>query len=179
LRIIAGSRKGATIYAPRHADTRPTGDRVREAAFNLIGPVDGATVLDLYAGSGAMGLEALSRGAASAVFVEADREACRTIQRNLLKLRLEGAQIVCADALTALAQEATAGRSYDLVLLDPPYAMFSDLQARLAAYVPSVLAADGLLVVETSSREEPELPLPKRTSRRYGSARLTLFEPPA
>jgi len=177
VRIIAGSRKGATIHAPKHADTRPTGDRVREAAFNLIGPVDDATVLDLYAGSGAMGLEALSRGAASAVFVEADREACATIQRNLVKLKLEGAQIVCRDALTALAQEASAGRRYDLVLLDPPYAMYTDLQTRLAAYLPSVLAEDGLLVVETSRDLHPELPLPKRTSRRYGSARVTLFEP--
>jgi 16S rRNA (guanine966-N2)-methyltransferase len=176
VRIIAGSRKGATIYAPKHADTRPTADRVREAAFNLIGPVDDASVLDLYAGSGAMGLEALSRGAASAVFVEAEREACTTIQRNLVKLKLEGAQIVCKDALTALAQEASAGRRYDLVLVDAPYAMYTDLQTRLAAYLPSVLAEDGLVVVETSSREEPELPLAKRTSRRYGSARVTLFE---
>jgi 16S rRNA (guanine966-N2)-methyltransferase len=150
---------------------------VREAAYNLIGPVDEASVLDLYAGSGAMGLEALSRGAASAVFVESDREACRTIHRNLEKLKLEGAQVVCTDALTALGQEASAGRRYDLVLVDPPYRMFAELQTSLAAYLPAVLAEDGLLVVETSSREEPELPLPKRTSRRYGSARLTLFEP--
>ena len=177
MRIIAGSRKGATIYAPKHADTRPTGDRVREAAFNLIGPVDGASVLDLYAGSGAMGLEALSRGAASAVFVEADREAVHTIERNLTKLALEGATILRADALTALAQEASSGRRYDLVLVDPPYRMFADLQTSLAAYLPAVLDEDGLVVVETSSREEPELPLAKRTSRRYGSARLTLFEP--
>ena len=179
MRIIAGSKRGARIAAPKGLATRPTGDRVREAAFNLIGPVDGASVLDLYAGSGAMGLEALSRGARSAVFVEADREACTTIQRNLIKLKLEGAQIVCRDALTALVQEVSSGRRYDLVLLDPPYAMYSDLQARLAPYLPSVVTDDGLLVVETSSREEPELPLPKRTSRRYGSARLTLFEPPA
>jgi 16S rRNA (guanine966-N2)-methyltransferase len=176
VRIIAGSRKGATIYAPKHADTRPTGDRVREAAFNLIGPVDDASVLDLYAGSGGMGLEALSRGASSAVFVEADRDACRTIQRNLEKLRLEGATVVCSDGLTALAQETSAGRRYDLVLVDPPYAMFSDLQTSLAAYLPAVLAEHGLLVVETSRHLHPELPLSKRTSRRYGSARLTLFE---
>jgi 16S rRNA (guanine966-N2)-methyltransferase len=177
VRIIAGSRKGATIYAPKHAATRPTGDRVREAAFNLIGPVDGASVLDLYAGSGAMGLEALSRGARSALFVEADREAVQTIERNLTKLGLEGATILRADALTALAQEASSGRRYDLVLVDPPYRMFADLQTSLAAYLPAVLAEDGLVVVETSSREEPELPLAKRTSRRYGSARLTLFDP--
>src|SRR6184192_403355 len=116
MRIIAGSRKGHTIHAPRGHDTRPTGDRVREAVFNLVGPVDGARVLDLYAGSGAMGLEALSRGAASAVFVEADAEAVRTIERNLDKLRLTGATVVRVGATTGLAQEAAAGRKYDLVL---------------------------------------------------------------
>src|SRR5919204_6831287 len=103
MRIIAGSRKGARIFAPKGLDTRPTGDRVREAAFNLIGAVDGASVLDLFAGSGAMGLEALSRGAASAVFVESDRAACRTIERNLTKLGLTGATVLCQDAAQALA----------------------------------------------------------------------------
>ena len=178
MRIIAGSRKGARIFAPRGTETRPTGDRAREAAFSLIGPVDGASVLDLYAGSGAMGLEALSRGAERAVFVESSREACRTIERNLEKLRLTGARVVCADAAQALAMEAASRRRYDLVLLDPPYSMFSSLQTRLGIYLPAVLADDGLLVVETGAREEPELPLAKRTSRRYGSARITLFEHP-
>src|SRR6202008_4070241 len=103
LRIVAGSRKGARIFAPRGLDTRPTGDRVREAVFNLVGPVDGATVLDLYAGSGAMGLEALSRGAGGAVFVESDRDASRTIRRNLDKPGLAGAEIACRDALSFLA----------------------------------------------------------------------------
>ena len=176
MRIIAGSRKGHTIHAPKGLDTRPTGDRVREAAFNLIGPVGDATVLDLFAGSGAMGLEALSRGASRAVFVESDREACRTIDRNLEKLRLTGATVVCRDALQALAAEAQAGRRYDLVLVDPPYRMFSSLQSSLIAYLPAVVADDGLLVVETDAKEEPDLPLHKRTSRRYGSARLTVFE---
>src|ERR671917_730228 len=106
MRIIAGSRKGARIFAPKGRDTRPTGDRVREAAFMLIGPVDGASVLDLFAGSGAMGLEALSRGAARAVFVESDRDAAQTIERNLEKLRLTGATILRVDARTALAAEA-------------------------------------------------------------------------
>jgi 16S rRNA (guanine966-N2)-methyltransferase len=175
VRIIAGSRKGHTIHAPKGLDTRPTGDRVREAAFNLIGPVDDATVLDLFAGSGAMGLEALSRGAARAVFVESDRDAVRAIERNLDKLRLKGAAVLQRDALQALAAEAAAGRKYDLVLVDPPYAMFADLQPRLARYLPAVLADDGLLVVETDARVEPELPLPQRTSRRYGAARLTLY----
>jgi len=179
VRIIAGSNKGARIFAPKGQDTRPTGDRAREAAFNLIGPVDGAAVLDLFAGSGAMGLEALSRGAARAVFVEDDREACRTIDRNLDKLRLSGARVVQQDALRALAAEAAAGRRYDLVLVDPPYEMFSSLQNGLSQYLPAVLAEDGLVVVETGARDDPELPpLSKRTSRRYGSARISLFEHP-
>jgi 16S rRNA (guanine(966)-N(2))-methyltransferase RsmD len=178
VRIIAGSRKGHPIHAPKGLDTRPTGDRVREAAFNLIGPVDGASVLDLFAGTGAMGMEALSRGAERAVFVEASRDACRAIERNLDRLRLAGAVVLNQDALRALAAEAAAGRAYDLVLVDPPYAEWERLQPRLAHYLPAVLAGDGLLVVETGSRDEPELPLAQRTSRRYGSARLTVFEQP-
>jgi 16S rRNA (guanine966-N2)-methyltransferase len=178
VRIIAGSRKGHTIHAPKGLDTRPTSDRTREAAFNLIGPVDGARVLDLYAGSGAMGLEALSRGAARAVFVESDRAACRTIEQNLDKLRLTGAVVVCGDAARSLAADAAAGEQYDLVLVDPPYRLFSEVESLLSRYVPAVLTEDGIVVVETSEREEPELELPKRTSRRYGSARLTVFEAP-
>src|ERR671923_2653732 len=98
MRIIAGSRKGHRIHAPRGRDTRPTSDRVRENVFNILGPVDGASVLDLYAGSGAMGLEALSRGAERAVFVENDRDAVRTIERNVDKLGLRGAIVLCQDA---------------------------------------------------------------------------------
>jgi 16S rRNA (guanine966-N2)-methyltransferase len=176
VRIVAGSRKGARIVAPKGVDTRPTADRVREAAFNLIGPVEDMAVLDLFAGSGAMGIEALSRGAAQAVYVESDRNATRAIERNLEKLGLTGAAIVQMDAITALATEAAAGRRYDLVLVDPPYEMFSSVQTGLARYLPALLEPGALVVVETGAAEEPELPLPKRTSRRYGSARLTVFE---
>ena len=176
MRIIAGERKGARIYAPRGMDTRPTSDRVREAAFSLIGPVDGAAVLDLFAGSGAMGLEALSRGAASCVFVETDREALRAIDRNLEKLQFAGVAVVRLDALAALATDAAAGRRYDLVLLDPPYGKLSKLVPALSAYLPAVLSDAGLVVFESEASEEPELPLAQRTTRRYGSTRLTLFE---
>jgi 16S rRNA (guanine966-N2)-methyltransferase len=176
MRIIAGSRKGHRIAAPKGQDTRPTGDRVREAAFNLIGPVDDATVLDLFAGSGAMGLEALSRGAATATFVESDTRAAAAIQQNLEKLRLTGARIVREDAKRSLAAEAASGRKYDLVLVDPPYDRYLELQPMLARYLPHVLSTNGLIVVETDQRVEPELPFEQRTSRKYGAARLTLFE---
>ena len=176
MRIIGGEKRGAKIVAPKGHDTRPTADRVREAAFNLIGPVDGATVLDLFAGSGAYGLEALSRGADAVVFAESDQAACAAIRQNVEKLRLTGATVLCRDAIQVLSEEARAGRRYDLVLVDPPYRLFSDVQTGLATYLPRVLAEGGVAVVETHAKEEPELPLAVRTSRRYGSARLTLFE---
>jgi 16S rRNA (guanine966-N2)-methyltransferase len=175
MRIIAGTHRGQRLHTPKGLETRPTGDRVREAAFNLIGPIDGATVLDLFAGSGAMGLEALSRGAERAVFVESDRAATRAIAQNLDKLGLRGT-VLQQDAVRALQGEAQAGRRYDLVLVDPPYEMYPDLQPALARTLPRVLADDGLLVVETDARAEPELPLALRTSRKYGRARLTLFQ---
>jgi 16S rRNA (guanine966-N2)-methyltransferase len=171
VRIIAGSRKGHTIHAPRGQETRPTSDRVRENVFNILGPVEGASVLDLYAGSGAMGLEALSRGATRAVFVEADREAVRAIERNLDKLRLK-ATVLERDALGMLATERT---KYDLVFVDPPYDMYPDLEPQLARYLPAVLADDGVVVLETDARTEPELPLEERTSRKYGQARVTVY----
>jgi 16S rRNA (guanine966-N2)-methyltransferase len=175
MRIIAGSRKGHTIHAPPGRDTRPTSDRVRENVFNILGPLDGASVIDLYAGSGAMGLEALSRGAARAVFVERDADAVRVIERNLDTLRLTGT-VLRQDAVAALAGEAGSGRKYDLVLVDPPYDVFAEVQPQLARYLPSILADDGVVVVETDARLEPELPLELRTTRQYGSARITVFE---
>jgi 16S rRNA (guanine966-N2)-methyltransferase len=171
MRIIAGSHRGHRISAPRGRDTRPTSDRVRENAFNLIGPVHDADVLDLFAGSGALGLEALSRGAASATFVESDRDACRTINANLDKLQLHGT-VLCQDVLRAVAQER---RTYDLILCDPPYDYD---HAKVAPHLSGLLADDGVLVYETAGRgDPPEVPgLQVRTSRKYGSARLTLYE---
>jgi 16S rRNA (guanine966-N2)-methyltransferase len=174
VRIIAGTRRGHTIYAPKGRDTRPTSDRVRENVFNILGAVEGAVVLDLYAGSGAMGLEALSRGAARAVFVERDGDAVRAIERNLERLRLK-ATVLRQDAVTALAGEAAAGRKYDLVLVDPPYEMYTEIEPQLARYLPALLADGGVIVVETDARVEPGLPLEQRTSRKYGAARVTVY----
>jgi 16S rRNA (guanine966-N2)-methyltransferase len=175
MRIIAGSHKGARLFAPRGRNTRPTGDRVREAVFNLVGPVEGMEVLDLYAGSGAMGLEALSRGAAHATFVEADRHAAETIVRNLDKLGFRTATVLRDDAARKLAADAAAGRRYDLVLIDPPYRMLADVLPTLATHLPAVVEGEGLIAVESDSHVEPELPLPLRTSRRYGSVRVSVF----
>jgi len=177
MRIIAGSHRGRRIAAPKGAHTRPTGDRVREALFDLVGAVDGASVLDLYAGSGALGLEALSRGAARCVFAETDPAACRVIRRNLEQLGLQGGRVVQRDAAAFLRGEVAGGTRHVLVLADPPYERWELVQAELAALLPSVVAPSGLAVVETSARVEPQLPLDLVTSRRYGSARLTLFAP--
>jgi 16S rRNA (guanine966-N2)-methyltransferase len=171
VRIIAGTHRGHRIAAPKGRETRPTSDRVRESAFNLIGPVEGAEVLDLFAGSGALGLEALSRGARYATFVEHDRDACRIIDANLDKLGLK-ATVLQLDAVRALVQER---RTYDLVLCDPPYDYDP---TRIVPQLARALTENGLLVWESSSREPaPEVPgLRQRTTRTYGSARLTLLE---
>jgi 16S rRNA (guanine966-N2)-methyltransferase len=177
MRIIAGTHRGRRIAAPKGANTRPTGDRVREALFNLVGPVDGASVLDLYAGSGALGLEALSRGAGRCVFAETDAAACRAIRANLESLGLTGGLVVQRDALAVLRDEASAERRHDLVLLDPPYGGWADAEGRLGELLPQIVADTGVVVVETDAAIQPTLPLALRTTRRYGSARLTLFGP--
>ncbi len=145
--------------------------------FSIVGSVEGARVLDLFAGSGALGLEALSRGAASCVFVERDGLAARTIQSNLEKLRLTGATVVSRDVAAALRDERARSRRYDLVLVDPPYEEWERHVGSLAELVPAVLSDDGLVVVETSTDVEPEFPLDLVSTRRYGSARITVFSP--
>jgi 16S rRNA (guanine966-N2)-methyltransferase len=175
VRIVAGSRKGHRIEAPRGVVTRPTSDRVREAVFSILGSVEGARVLDLFAGSGALGLEALSRGAAGCVFVESDRGAARVIQANLEKLGLTGAVVAARDVTASLREERDRGHEYDLVLADPPYEDWQRHEPALGELVPVVLADHGLVVVETAEGVEPALPLDLVTARRYGSARITVF----
>ncbi len=171
MRIVAGSLKGRRFSAPPGMATRPTSDFVRETAFNLIGPLEGARACDLYAGSGGLGLEAVSRGAADCLFVDSSPQACRTINANLDRLGL---------AATVLRRDARARRSprerrrFDLILCDPPYG--EDAAPALAPALVRALAPDGLVVYQTSARSQPELEgLRVTTSRRYGSARLTLF----
>ena len=173
MRIIAGAHRGRRIAAPKGRDTRPTSDRVRENAFNLIGPVDDADVLDLYAGSGALGLEALSRGAASR---DLRRVRPRGVPHDQREPRQARPARAPSSARTRCARSPASAARYDLILCDPPYD-YDRSEARAAPGAPA--AEDGLLVYETSGRaEQPEVPgLEVRTSRKYGSARLTLFEP--
>jgi 16S rRNA (guanine966-N2)-methyltransferase len=178
MRIIAGSRKGHRISAPRGVVTRPTGDRVREAVFSIVGPIEGARVLDLFAGSGAMGIEALSRGAARCVFVEKDRGACAVVTRNLQKLELTPAVVLCNDVDQALREERARGHCYDLVLVDAPYDAWDAHAPVLRRSLPELLEPGGLSVVETAVQVKPELPLDLVTTRRYGSARITVFRNP-
>ena len=175
MRVVAGRYKGHRLVAPGRRSTRPTQDKVREALFSILGPVDGMRVLDLYAGSGALGIEALSRGAARCVFVESDRAACAVISRNLEKLRLTSAIVLCQDVLAALRDERGRGHRYDLVLADAPYEAWRGHEQRLGELLPDVLEPAGVVVIETAARVEPSLPLALVTSRRYGSARLTVF----
>lgn len=159
-RIIGGALGGRTIRAPSGSGTRPTSDRVREALFSALGSrgaIEGAAVLDLYAGSGALGLEAVSRGAASVTFVESERRAAALIGANVRALGVEQARIVPSTVAAFLAR--AAGTAYDLVLLDPPYPLGEDDLAHVLSLLSDVLAEDAVVVVERSSRSpEPRWP---------------------
>jgi 16S rRNA (guanine966-N2)-methyltransferase len=123
MRIVAGTYRGRRLAAPRGRDVRPTADRVREALFSILGPIDGLVVLDLFAGTGAMGLEALSRGAASATFVEIDRQAHEVVRRNIdatIAGERRDTDLIKGDAARVVRSLALAGRRFDLVFFDPP-----------------------------------------------------------
>ena len=177
MRIIAGKHRGRRIVAPKGGHTRPTGDRVREALFNLVGPVDDASVLDLFAGSGALGLEALSRGARRCVFAETEAAACRAIRQNLESLGLTGALVLQRDAVAVIREEGSGGRRHDLVLLDPPYRLAERLGRELSEALPAVLAPSALVVSESDRRAPLPLDLPLRDERRYGDTLIRIHDP--
>ncbi len=154
LRVIAGRFRGRRLLAPPRSGVRPTAERVREALFSALGALQGARVLDLYAGTGALGIEALSRGATRAVFVERGRAAADVLRRNLAALALgpEEAEVLQTDAHGALRRLARAGERFDLVLVDPPYASGEAAGALGALAAGGLLAPEALVVVETSRR---------------------------
>jgi 16S rRNA (guanine966-N2)-methyltransferase len=176
MRVVAGRLGGRRLRAPRGRDTRPTSDRVREAVFSMLGPVEGARVLDLFAGSGALAIEALSRGAATATVVERDARAVAVVRANLeaLELGSEDAHVVHAPATVALRDASRRGDTYDLVFLDPPYRDATALGRELSLALPAVLAPNARLVAESDRRAPLELDLPVVRERRYGDTLIRI-----
>jgi 16S rRNA (guanine966-N2)-methyltransferase len=171
MRVVAGQYRGRRLSAPRGTSVRPTSDRVREALFSILGDLDGLRVLDLFAGSGALGIEALSRGAASATLVENDRAALDALRANLAPLGAADAEVVRADALRWLA-----GRRgpYDLVFLDPPYSEARKLAEPLSQKLPAALSPEALIVSESDKRDPLMLAFPLEDERAYGNTRIAI-----
>lgn len=184
MRIIAGIAGGRNLLVPK-SGVRPTMDRVKAAIFNMIGPdIEGARVLDLFAGSGGLGIEALSRGAASCVFVENHGPSVAIIKRNLESSKLPGGQVVASDVFRYLRQMG-AGSVFDFILADPPYAKAPgerDFGSDLIAVpeLASRLAPDGVLMLEqlpgTGPRENSGWVCSK--IRRYGATEVAFFQKP-
>ncbi|HTA11973.1 MAG TPA: 16S rRNA (guanine(966)-N(2))-methyltransferase RsmD [Solirubrobacteraceae bacterium] len=188
MRVIAGRLGGRRLRAPTGRTTRPTSDRVREAAFAMLGDVSRTRVLDLFAGTGALGIEALSRGAETAVFVERDANAARVLIANLTALGLsrESAQVRRRDALAALGDARAREEKYDLVFIDPPYgraqpaspALGSTSAERwgtqLSEMLPSLLSPGARVVVESDRRAPLELELELQRCKRYGDTTITI-----
>ena len=171
MRVIAGTYGGRRLVTPKGAATRPTADRVREALFSALGDVSERTALDLFAGSGALGIEALSRGAASAVFVERARPALDALRGNLATLGIS-ADVHAGDARAFVRNAAQAGRTYDLVFVDPPYRDAERLARELD--LVRVLSPDGRLVTESDRRSPFAIELPTIFERRYGDTLIRI-----
>jgi len=179
MRVIAGTARGIQLSVPRDRGTRPITDRVKETLFGILGErVLDARIVDLYAGSGAIGIEALSRGAASAIFVERARQAVTALRENLARSRLEdAAEVVTSDVVRWLASAQT-GSAYDLAFLDPPY-QERDILAPLERLAP-LLAPGATVVVKHFWRTDvpPIEGLQPWRKRRFGETALTFLEVP-
>ncbi len=178
MRIIAGSAKGRRLKAPKGLKTRPTGDRVREAVFNIIAPyILQARFLDLFAGSGAMGIEALSRGAAKAVFIESDRAAVKSIRENVRNTCFEGqADVFCRDVFAVLPR--LHGAEFDLVYIDPPYTEQLGEKVLDVLVTNKLLSRSAIVMVETRSGDRlPEsfCGLKQLSTRKYGDTAVVFF----
>ena len=178
MRVITGSARGRRLRELEGFETRPTTDRVKESIFNIIQfRVEGRRVLDLFAGTGQMGIEALSRGAKSATFVDRRSDAVRLVKENLALCRLEeGARVIQGDALDFLSRTE---ETFDLIFLDPPYGsgLLKNALERIAKF--DILSDHGIILCETSVTELlPELPPPYREGRayRYGKIKITVYE---
>jgi len=179
VRVVAGRFGGRRLAAPPGRGTRPTSDRVREALFSTLGALDGERVLDLYAGSGALAIEALSRGAGSALLVERDPRAVAVIRANLAALGLAEpeARVHAGQARAALRNASDRADTYDLVFLDPPYRSAPELGRELSAALGPLLAAGGRVVTESDRRAPLPLLLPLTHERRYGDTLIRIHTP--
>jgi 16S rRNA (guanine966-N2)-methyltransferase len=176
VRIVAGALGGRRLATPRGKLVRPTAERVREALFARIGPLPGSAALDLFAGSGALGFEALSRGAATCLFADNAAASIACVRANAKALGLEERVTVRrADFKRVLRDAARAGTRYDLVLLDPPYAAAAGYAAALGELLPAVLAPGALIVIESAHGLELALDLPADPSRRYGASTIQIL----
>jgi 16S rRNA (guanine966-N2)-methyltransferase len=176
VRVVAGLYGGRRLVAPAGNATRPTSDRVREALFSVLGAsVQDAHVLDLYAGSGALGIEALSRGAATAVFVDQSAKAVAAIRANLDALGID-APVQRIAARAALRPPSAPPYPYDLVFLDPPYRRSAELGRELSEALPAVLAAGARIVSESDRRDVLELGFPLTDERRYGDTVIRIHD---
>jgi 16S rRNA (guanine966-N2)-methyltransferase len=176
MRVIAGRLGGRRLKAPKGRVTRPTSDRVREGLFAMLGDVREASVLDLFAGTGALGIEALSRGAGRAVFVEQDVSAVRALEENLEALGIEpgDAEVRRRDVLGALRSARRSEETYDLLFIDPPYRRVHDLGPELSMVLPSLLAPAARVVVESDRRAPLELEMGVEQERRYGDTSIRI-----
>lgn len=180
MRVIGGRFRGRRLLSPRGEETRPTSDRVREALFNILAPhVEGAIFLDAFAGTGAVGIEALSRGARRAVFVERNRESARVLAENLRMLELEGsARIISRPFVRAVPRLAAEEAPFGLVFLDPPYGPGELLRALRLCSADRFMSRSGLVIAEHDSglrlpEREGELALKRAV--RYGRSTLSLY----
>jgi 16S rRNA (guanine966-N2)-methyltransferase len=176
MRVVAGAYGGRRLAAPDGSATRPTSDRVREALFSVLGAsVQGARVLDLFAGSGALGIEALSRGAASAVFVDRAPRAIGAVRANLAALGID-ADVRRIEARAWLRTASARSEAYDLVFLDPPYRRAAELGRELSEGLAAVLAPGARVVTESDRRDPLELDLPVADERRYGDTVIRIHD---
>ncbi len=178
MRVIAGVLGGRSLVAPKGLATRPTSDRVREALFSVLGDVTGAAVLDLYAGTGALGIEALSRGATRVVFVENSRPALDALRRNLDTLGLHVSTVVVSSPVLRAVRGLSSRGPFDLVLVDPPYANLAEAVQVLELLMEQHLFSDeARVVLEHASRDAaPDLKgMTFRTTRRYGGTSVSFY----
>jgi 16S rRNA (guanine966-N2)-methyltransferase len=179
IRVVGGEHGGRLLRTPPGSESRPTSNRVREAIFAMLGSVEGLEVLDLFAGSGALGLEALSRGAAHATFVERSPRALAAIRANVAALGVgDRSRVLARDWRAALAAERAAGSSYRLCLLDPPYRLLPSIADQLVRDLAPLVPAGAMLVLEhaagTPNPELASLPIASRVHRVYGDTAVTL-----